>query len=97
MESIELVELDEENVHNEGCYCLRSKPTSTGYMNKNKWLTERFHEGLKYMKIMENGKLAGFIEYTPIESSSRVVYKNQFVSFHRLTVHSVMKRLKELI
>ncbi|CAM4291389.1 GNAT family N-acetyltransferase [Bacillus manliponensis] len=91
MESIELVELDEANVHNEGCYCLRSNPSSTGYMNKSKWLTERFHEGLKYIKIMENGKLAGFIEYTSIESSSRVVYGENYLVIHCLWVNRTGK------
>lgn len=84
---MEMVELDEENLDDQGCYCLRSKPNSTGYMNKNKWLTERFYEGLKYIKIMEDCKPAGFIEYTPIEYSSRVVYGENYLVIHCLWVN----------
>lgn len=47
-----MVQIVEENMAESGCYCLRSKPNSTGYINKNKWLVERFNESLKYVKIM---------------------------------------------
>jgi len=87
LESIEIVELHEENLHDEGCYCLRSKPNSTGYINKNNWLLGRFNEGLKYIKIMENDKPAGFIEYTPIENSLRVVYGENYLVIHCLWVN----------
>lgn len=82
-----MVELEEENLDIEGCYCLRSKPNSTGYINKNEWLIDRFKEGLKYIKIMENSKPAGFIEYTPIEYSSRVVYGENYLVIHCLWVN----------
>lgn len=58
----------------------------TGYINKNKWLNGRFNEGLKYIKIMENSKPTGFIEYTPIEYSSRVVYGENYLVIHCLWV-----------
>lgn len=87
MEVIEMVELDSENLEGKGCYCLRSQPNATGYINKNKWLMGRFDEGLKYIKIMENGKPAGFIEYTPIEYSSRVVYGANYFVIHCLWVN----------
>ncbi|MFZ7942469.1 hypothetical protein [Neobacillus sp. 19] len=34
METIEMVEVDEGNLDDQGGYCLRSRPNSTGYMNK---------------------------------------------------------------
>lgn len=37
MEKAELVELVEENVGANRCYCLRSKPQSTGYIFKIEW------------------------------------------------------------
>ncbi|WP_417897668.1 GNAT family N-acetyltransferase [Bacillus haimaensis] len=86
MQQYELVELNESNIDAEGCYCLRSKPSSTGYINKNEWLLGRFEEGLKYIKITENGKAAGFIEYTPIEYSSRVVHGENYLIIHCLWV-----------
>ncbi|MED3550012.1 GNAT family N-acetyltransferase [Cytobacillus praedii] len=88
MNKIEMIEVNDKDL---GCYCLRSKPNSTGYKNKNEWLMERFHEGLKYIKIMENNKQAGFIEYTPIEYSSRVVYGENYLVIHCLWVHSTGK------
>lgn len=48
---------------------------------------DRLHEGLKYIKIMENNKPAGFIEYTPTESSSRVIYGEGYLVIHCLWVH----------
>jgi Acetyltransferase (GNAT) family len=83
----EIVELNEENLTSSGCYCLRSKPNSTGYTDKNEWLTEHFEKGLKYVKVMENNKPAGFIEYAPIEHSSRVVYGENYIVIHCLWVH----------
>lgn len=87
MEIIEMVELDEKNLDEKGCYCLRSKPNSTGYINKNNWLMGGFNEGLKYINLMENSKPAGFIEDTPIEYSSRVVYGENYLVIHCLWVH----------
>lgn len=87
MGTVELVELKKDNLHSEGCYCLRSKPNSTGFVNKNNWLFGRFNEGLKYIKLMENKKPAGFIEYTPIECSSRVVYGQNYFVIHCLWVN----------
>ncbi|OEH93410.1 GNAT family N-acetyltransferase [Bacillus solimangrovi] len=86
-----MIELNEESLCDKGCYCLRSKPNSTGYKNKNKWLKERFNEGLKYVKLIENNKPAGFIEYTPIETSSRVVYGDNYLVIHCLWVNKTGK------
>lgn len=87
LNQVEIVEVSKANLKSEGCYCLRSKPNSTGYKNKNEWLTERFDEGLKYIKILVNGKPAGFIEYTPIQYSSRVVYGENYIVIHCLWVN----------
>lgn len=82
-----MIELNQENLNESGCYCLRSQPNSTGYTNKNDWLRGRFNEGLKYIKVMDNKKVAGFIEYTPIEYSSRVVCGDNYLVIHCLWVH----------
>ncbi|MEN2765636.1 GNAT family N-acetyltransferase [Ornithinibacillus xuwenensis] len=87
MGTIEMIPLDEENLESQGCYCLRSRPNEKGYTDKNNWLTDRFSEGLKYVKLMEDGKPAGFIEYTPIEYSSRVVYGDNYLVIHCLWVN----------
>lgn len=86
MDTFQLVEVNKANLNNEGCYCCRSKNTSLGYRNKNEWLESNFDKGLTYVKIMEGGKPAGFIEYVPIESSSRVVYGENYMVIHCLWV-----------
>lgn len=91
MNKIEIVDVNEENINDTGCYCFRSKPDSMGYNNKNEWLLGRFLEWLKYIKIMEDNKPAGFIEYTPIEYSSRVVYGENYLVIHCLWVNSTGK------
>lgn len=91
MNTYEMIELEEGNLGQQGCYCLRSNPHSAGYINKSNWLRERFNEGLKYIKINENGKPAGFIEYAPIEHSSRVVYGDNYLVIHCLWVNSTGK------
>ena len=87
----EVVALDQDNLYDKGCYCLRSKPTSLGFINKNKWVMEKLDEGLKYIKIMEDGKTAGFIEYIPIENSSRVVYGENYLVIHCLWINILGK------
>lgn len=87
MNKIELIELTSENIQANGCYCLRSKQKSTGYQAKKAWLMDQFGQGLKYIQLMENDKLAGFIEYTPIEHSSRVVYGENYYIIHCLWVN----------
>lgn len=82
-----MVELNEGNLESAGCYCLRSKTKSKGYLNKNNWLKGSFNDGLKYIKIMDNNKPAGFIEYTPIDYSSRVVYGDNYLVIHCLWVN----------
>lgn len=43
--------------------------------------------GLKYIKLLENKKQAGFIEYTASEYSSRVVHADNYLVIHCLWVH----------
>lgn len=86
MDAFQLVELSGENLNAEGCFCSRSNSTAPGYINKKSWLEENFGKGLTYVKIMENGKPAGFIEYVPIEGSSRVVYGENYMVIHCLWV-----------
>lgn len=91
MDQIGLVVLDEVTLEAEGSYCLRSKPGSPGYTGKNEWLETCFQKGLQYVKLTENGKTAGFIEYTPIEHSSRVVYGENYFIIHCLWIGATEK------
>ncbi|MFJ5714506.1 GNAT family N-acetyltransferase [Neobacillus sp. NPDC093127] len=86
MEDIQMVELDTKILEGMGSYCLRSKKKSIGYINKNKWLNDRFEEGLRYVQLIEDKKQVGFIEYTEAEFSSRVVHADNYLVIHCLWV-----------
>lgn len=87
MNKIEIVELNTNNIQNVGGYCLRSITNSPGYNNKNQWMKDNFKKGLKYIRIYENSKSTGFIEYIPIEHSTRVIYGDNYLVIHCLWVN----------
>ncbi|MFJ7730671.1 GNAT family N-acetyltransferase [Lysinibacillus sp. NPDC097231] len=91
MTKVELVEMNHELLEGIGSYCLRSKKKSDGYINKNKWLANRFEEGLKYVQLIDHNKQLGFIEYTEAELSSRAVYADGYLIIHCLWVSEVGK------
>lgn len=91
MENLQLLEANTEMLEKMGSYCLRSKKKSVGYINKNKWLNNRFEEGLKYVQLTENTKQVGFIEYTDAEFSSRVVHAEDYLVIHCLWVSETGK------
>lgn len=86
MPSTNIIELNHDNLELQGGFCRRSQAKSIGFKNKNSWLADQMHEGLKYIKLMEDGKQAGFIEYTTSESSSRAVYADNYLVIHCLWV-----------
>ncbi|MBE4909845.1 GNAT family N-acetyltransferase [Bacillus luteolus] len=87
----QLIEVDSKTLEGIGSYCLRSKKNSLGYINKNKWLNERFEEGLKYIQLFENKKQVGFIEYSDAAFSSRVVHADDYLVIHCLWVSETGK------
>ncbi|GAB0168018.1 GNAT family N-acetyltransferase [Lysinibacillus sp. CTST325] len=89
--NVELVECNNELLEGIGSFCLRSKKKSSGYLNKNKWLNNRFEEGLKYVQIIDNKKQVGFIEYIEAENSSRVVHADGYIVIHCLWVSEIGK------
>ncbi|MFC9540143.1 hypothetical protein ACFTQ7_09705 [Lysinibacillus sp. NPDC056959] len=91
MGKVELVEINAKLLEGIGSYFLRSKKKSNGYIIKNKWLNNRFEEGLKYVQVTANKKQVGFIEYTEAENSSRVVHADGYVVIHCLWVSEVGK------
>ncbi|MET4562314.1 L-amino acid N-acyltransferase YncA [Lysinibacillus parviboronicapiens] len=91
MGDVQMVEMTNEMLESLGSYCLRSKKKSAGYIQKNRWLNDRFEEGLKYVQLLENQKQVGFIEYTDGEFSSRVVHADGYLVIHCLWVSEVGK------
>lgn len=91
MPDVRMAECDAEILEGTGSFCLRSKKNSLGYINKNKWLNDRFEEGLKYVQLFEGDKQAGFIEYTDAAFSSRVVHADNYLVIHCLWVSETGK------
>ncbi|MGE8000972.1 GNAT family N-acetyltransferase [Lysinibacillus sp. NPDC093190] len=89
--NVEIVEFNNELLEGIGSYCFRSKKKSSGYLNENKWLNNRFEEGLKYVQVIDNKKQVGFIEYTEAEYSSRAVHADGYLVIHCLWVSEVGK------
>jgi ribosomal protein S18 acetylase RimI-like enzyme len=83
---IEVVEINRENIHEKGFFCMRSKPNSEGYKQKQSWLMERFQEGLQLKVIEDSGKPKGFIEYIPIEYNWRGVSGENYLVIHCLWI-----------
>ena len=83
---VELITVDESNFAEQGFFCYKSKPKSDGYRNKQKWLQQRFAEGMRLKLIIENGRSVGFIEYTPGEHAWRAVNAPGYFVIHCLWV-----------
>ena len=73
MDGIEIVSLDENNIDREDVVCVRGAGNREGIDLKKTWLKERFKEGLKFKKLVINGRSWGFIEYLPAEYAWRPV------------------------
>ena len=70
---VEIVSLDETNIGREDVVCVRGAQNKEGIDLKKAWLKDRFKEGLKFKKLIVDGRSWGFIEYLPAESAWRPV------------------------
>jgi L-amino acid N-acyltransferase YncA len=85
MNDINIIELNSENLSRYGCFCLKSKPGSEGYRNKNIWMKKRLAEGLKYLILSKDNKTScGFIEYIPSEYAWRGMQAENYLVIHCL-------------
>ncbi len=82
--SVEIIDVNSENVDKTGFFCFMSKKKSPGYALKLAWLKERFSEGLrlKMLKLPERG----FIEYIPGQYAWRAVNASGYMFIHCLWV-----------
>ena len=62
---MELVRVTKENLENEHICCAISNNKDVQVVSKKAWLSERFDEGLVFLKGNVRGKC--FIEYIPAE------------------------------
>lgn len=64
---MEYIQVTKENVEKEHICCAISNNKDVQVISKKAWLTERFEEGLVFLKSVERGKC--FIEYLPAENA----------------------------
>lgn len=64
---MEYIKVTKENIEAEHICCAISNNRDTQVSSKKAWLTERFDDGLVFLKSVERGKC--FIEYIPAENA----------------------------
>ena len=64
---MEYIQVTKENIEKEHICCAISNNKDVQVILKKAWLTERFEEGLVFLKSVERGKC--FIEYLPAENA----------------------------
>jgi len=87
MDNIKIIEVNEENVLQEGLFCSKN-PKYEGFQLKLDWIKKSWEEGLK-LKILQNGdEKVGFIEYTPGEFAWRPVKASGYIFIQCLMVYA---------
>ena len=64
---MEYIQVTKENIEKEHICCAISNNKDVQVISKKAWLTERFEEGLVFLKSVERGKC--FIEYLPAQNA----------------------------
>ena len=64
---MQYIQVTKENIEKEHICCAISSNKDVQVISKKAWLTERFEEGLVFLKSVERGKC--FIEYLPAENA----------------------------
>ncbi|MEW5872656.1 MAG: GNAT family N-acetyltransferase [Chloroflexota bacterium] len=85
-EPVEIMDVDANNLDQQGFFCYKSKPKSPGYQHKLAWLRARFAEGMRIKILYEGKRSVGFIEYTPGEYAWRAVNAPGYLVIHCLWV-----------
>jgi len=77
-----IIELNLNNIDNEDVVCLRGKKDTPFINEKKLWMKKEFTNGLKFKKIMIEGRSWGFIEYIPGENAWRPVNADGYTVIH---------------
>lgn len=84
--SIEIINLHEENIDKYGIGCIRNAK-HPGVQAKIKWAKELFKEGLVIKLLLEDNKVAGFIEYIPGLHTWRPINATGYFVIHCIWVY----------
>jgi len=82
--TVNVIDVNADNVEDTGFFCYMSKRKSEGYRLKLEWLKARFVEGMR-IKMLELPN-RGFIEYIPGEYAWRAVNAPGYMLIHCLWV-----------
>ncbi len=77
-----IVELNPGNLCSEDIVCLRGKKDAPYIELKKNWMKKEFSKGLKFKKLIIEGRSWGFIEYMPGENSWRPVEAEGYNVIH---------------
>lgn len=87
----QIIRLSAENYQEYDLFCKKSQKKKPGYQKKEKWILDRFNEGLViYLLQVDTGQKTltsrGFIEYMPGEKSWRSVIAPNYLVIHCIWV-----------
>ena len=86
---MEYIRVTEENIEKEHICCAISSNRDVQVVSKKAWLTERFRDGLVFLKSAERGKC--FIEYIPAEMAWVPIWAEGYMYIDCLWVAGSMK------
>ena len=86
---MEYISVTSENIEREHICCAISNNNDIQVLSKKAWLSERFEEGLVFLKSTERGKC--FIEYIPAENAWNPILAEGYMYIDCLWVESIAK------
>ncbi len=86
---MEYIRVTKENIENEHICCAISNNKDVQVSSKKTWLSERFDEGLVFLKSVERGKC--FIEYIPAENAWNPIEAKEYMYIDCLWVSGSLK------
>ena len=86
---MEYITVNKDNLESEHICCAISNNSDVQVSSKKKWLSERFDEGLVFLKSIERGKC--FIEYIPAENAWNPIKADGYMYIDCLWVSGSLK------
>ena len=86
---MEYIQVTSENIENEHICCAISNNKDIQVSSKKAWLSERFEDGLVFLKSVERGKC--FIEYIPAENAWNPIAADGYMYIDCLWVAGSLK------
>ena len=81
MSNVEIITITKQNINSYPPRCFL-KPDNPGQIQKNKWVIDRFSEGMTVKLLYIDKKLSGYIEYIPGNHAWRAVDAKNYLFIH---------------